>query len=321
MVPISSKKNKVDWVDLSIKRKQTDGGITKNYSFNNLKGWTLNINPWSEDREVIDVITKMNVKNKNEESQSTYYINNQEIGSLEIKLGNESKYLKNRILVNPESRTFIDDIEIELKSLMGDGKISYKTPSSSTFMDYKEPFDVKESGILVVKVFEDNKPSSNYEITFYKQKPLPAIDINNTENGLKYKYYEGNWSKIPDFENETVIKEGFIDDISSSVSNRKENYGLVLSGNILVPDKNIYTFYLRSNDGSRLKIGGKIVSEIDGKAGLDPIFAAPSRIALSKGFHSFEIEYFQSVTRNSLFVEIESSEIAKQVIPASMLFK
>ena len=78
---------------------------------------------------------------------------------------------------------------------------------------------------------------------------------------------------------------------------------------------------MRSNDGSRLKIGGKIVSEIDGKAGLDPIFAAPSRIALSKGFHSFEIEYFQSVTRNSLFVEIESSEIAKQVIPASMLFK
>ena len=94
---------------------------------------------------------------------------------------------------------------------MGNGKISYKTPSSSTFKDYKEPFDVKESGILVVKVFENNKPSSNYEISFFKQKPLPAISINTSENGLKYKYYEGNWSKIPDFENETVIKEGFIE--------------------------------------------------------------------------------------------------------------
>ena len=111
---------------------------------------------------------------------------------------------------------------------------------------------------MAVKVFEDNKPPVNYEITFYKQKPLPAISINTTENGLKYKYYEGNWSKIPDFEDETVIKEGFIDDISSSVSNRKENYGLVLSGNILVPKEDIYTFYLRSNDGSRLKIGGKM---------------------------------------------------------------
>ena len=166
----------------------------------------------------------------------SYYINNQEIGSLEIKLGNESKYLKNRILVNPESRTFIDDIKIELRSLMGNGKISYKTPSSGTFKDYKEPFNVKESGALVVKVFEDDKPSSEYEIIFSKQKPLQAIDINTTENGLKYKYYEGNWSKIPDFENEVVIEEGFIDDISSRVSNRKENYGLVLSGNILVPE-------------------------------------------------------------------------------------
>ena len=55
-------KNKVDWVDLSIRREQTEVGITKNYSFNNLKGWTFNINPWYEDREVIDVITTMNVK-------------------------------------------------------------------------------------------------------------------------------------------------------------------------------------------------------------------------------------------------------------------
>jgi len=321
MVPVSSKINKVEWVDLSMRREQTKGGITKNYSVNNLKGWTLNINPWYEDRKVIDVITTMKAKNKNDKSQLSYYINNQREGSLQLKLGKEYKNLKNRILVSPESRTFINDIKIELRSLMGNGKISYKTPSSSTFIDYLEPFYVKESGVLVVKVLEDNIPSSDYEITFFKQKPLPAIDINTRENGLKYKYYEGNWNKIPDFENEAAIKDGFIDDISSSISNRKENYGLVLSGNILVPEEDIYTFYLRSNDGSRLKIGGKIVSEINGKAGLDPIFAAPSRIALSKGFHSFEIEYFQSVTRNSLFVEIESSEIAKQVIPASMLFK
>ena len=138
---------------------------------------------------------------------------------------------------------------------------------------------------------------------------------------MLYKYYEGNWNKIPDFKNEKIVKDGFVDDIVSNVSKRKENYGLVLSGNILIPKKDIYTFYLRSNDGSRLKIGNKMISEINGKAGLDPIFAAPSRIALDKGFHSFELEYFQSITRNSLFVEIESDDIAKQVIPPSMLFK
>ena len=321
IVPIASKKNKVQWVDLSMRRKKTEEGIIKNYSVNNLKGWTLKINPWYEDRNVMDVMTNMKVNNKNDKSQLSYYINTQDKVSLKLKLGDESSPLKNKILVSPESRTFINDIKIELRSLMGNGKISYKTPSSGTFKDYIEPFNVKESGALVVKVFEDDKPSSEYEIIFSKQKPLQAMNINASENGLKYKYYEGNWSNIPEFENEVVIEEGFIDDISSGVSNKKENYGLVLSGKIRVPEEDIYTFYLRSNDGSRLRIGGKIVSEINGKAGLDPIFAAPSRIALSKGFHSFEIEYFQSVTRNSLFVEIESSEIVKQVIPSSMLFK
>ena len=204
---------------------------------------------------------------------------------------------------------------------MGNGKISYKTPSSDNFSDYIKPFEVKESGILIVKVFEEKNTNSTYKFRFTKQKPLQPIIITNEENGLLYKYYEGDWNKIPDFKSEKVVKEGFVDDIVSNVSKRKENYGLVLSGNILIPKKDIYTFYLRSNDGSRLTIGDKMISEINGKAGLDPIFAAPSRIALDKGFHSFELEYFQSFTRNSLFVEIESDDIVKQVIPSSMLFK
>ena len=61
------------------------------------------------------MITK-NECEANEESQSSYYITNQGTASLEIKLaGDESAYLKNRILVSPESRTFIDDIKIELR--------------------------------------------------------------------------------------------------------------------------------------------------------------------------------------------------------------
>ena len=72
-----------------------------------------------------------------------------------------------------------------------------------------------------------------------------------------------DWNKIPDFKSEKVVKDGFVDDIVSNVSKRKENYGLVLSGNILIPKKDIYTFYLRSNDGSRLKIGDKNISEIN----------------------------------------------------------
>ena len=178
-------------------------------------------------------------------------------------------------------------MKIELKSLMGHGNISYKTPSSDIFYDYKGPFEIKDSGILIVKVSESEKISSKYQIAFTKQKPLQPINITKQENGLLYKYYEGEWSEIPEFSNEELVKNGFVNDIVPNVSERKENYGLVFTGNILIPKRDIYTFYLRSNDGSRLKIGGKTISEINGKAGLDPIFAAPSRIALEKGFHSF----------------------------------
>ena len=317
-VPITLKNNMVDWAGLSIRREKTKDGVIKKYKVKNIKDWKLSIQPWGEDRKVIDVKTSMNVKNKEEETQ---YVIKKSEGSLELKLGNESKRLQNRILVSPESRTFIDNMKIELKSLMGHGNISYKTPSSDTFYDYKGPFEIKDSGILIVKVSESEKISSKYQIAFTKQKPIQPINITKQENGLLYKYYEGEWSEIPEFSNEELVKNGFVNDIVPNVSERKENYGLVFTGNILIPKRDIYTFYLRSNDGSRLKIGGKTISEINGKAGLDPIFAAPSRIALEKGFHSFEIEYFQNITRSSLFVEIESSDIPVQRIPASMLFK
>ena len=321
IVPITKKNNNIEWADLSITREVTKEGIIKNYKVKNIEGWTLRIHPWLEDRQVVNVATGMKVKNKNDKTQPSFSIKNKNKGFLRLNLGEESNPLQNRVLVKPESRTFIDNIEIELKSLMGNGKITYKTPSSGTFNNYIKPFKVKESGILTVKVSDEKNANSTYKFRFAKQKPLQPINITNEENGLLYKYYEGNWNKIPDFKNEKIVKDGFVDDIISNVSKRKENYGLVLSGNILIPKKDIYTFYLRSNDGSRLKIGNKMISEINGKAGLDPIFAAPSRIALDKGFHSFELEYFQSITRNSLFVEIESDDIAKQVIPPSMLFK
>jgi len=320
-VPITTKKDKVEWVELYIDRKKTEEGIIKSYNTKKIKDWTLEINPWLEGRDIIEVKTSMNEYKNEGENGNLFQIEKGIKGDLNLKLGEDNNPLRSRVLVLPESRKFIDQISIELKNLMGKGTLLYKDPSSKDYNLYKGPIEIRETGILKVKVSEESISDFVYEIKFTKQEPLESVKVASNANGLTYKYYEGVWEKIPEYKSEKILADGHSDGIVTNVAKRKENYGLVLSGYILIPKTNIYTFYLRSNDGSRLKIGDEIISEINGTAGLDPIFAAPSRIALEEGYHTFEIEYFQKITRSSLFVEIESDEITKQNIPISMLYR
>ena len=160
-----------------------------------------------------------------------------------------------------------------------------------------------------------------YEFDFVKEKPIDAVRIKNKVVGLNYKYFEGNWNKLPNFKNEVAIKEGACNNLSADVVPKEENFGLVFSGYINIPETGIYTFYLRSNDGSRLTVSNEILSILSGTAGLDPIFAAPSRIALEAGFHPIAIDYFQNKTRKALFVEISGPNMKQQDIPVDLLFR
>ena len=47
------------------------------------------------------------------------------------------------------------------------------------------------------------------------------------------------------------------------VADRETDFGLKYRGFIKIPEKGLYTFYLTSDDGSRLKIGDTVVAELN----------------------------------------------------------
>ena len=85
-----------------------------------------------------------------------------------------------------------------------------------------------------------------------------------------------------------MLDSGFLD-ISSAT--RDSAFGFVFTGTLVVPENGEYVFALDSDDGSRLRINGKVVVEYDGIHGL----GAPQSgaIALSQGTARLELEYFQ----------------------------
>ena len=99
------------------------------------------------------------------------------------------------------------------------------------------------------------------------------------EQGLNYRAYSGKWRSLPDFNSLQPVKTGTTPNFNLDVRIGDTATGLSFSGEIEVPRDGIYTFYLKSDDGSRLFIGAPTLQwTVLGRAE----FPAPKPIALGQ---------------------------------------
>lgn len=75
--------------------------------------------------------------------------------------------------------------------------------------------------------------------------------------GLNYACYIAPGEVLPDFRELTPLRTGTVSNFDLSVIVRPEHVGLEFTGNIQVPRDGLYKFYLTSDDGSQLFIGGQ----------------------------------------------------------------
>lgn len=97
----------------------------------------------------------------------------------------------------------------------------------------------------------------------------------------------------------------------------QEEFAIEFIGNIEIVIDGTYTFYLISNDGSKLFIDDIVVVNFDGLHGTA---TKSGQIKLSKGTHKIKIEYFQAGGGKGLELLFESKEIEKQKISSEILF-
>jgi len=83
---------------------------------------------------------------------------------------------------------------------------------------------------------------------------LPALagGFLHTAPGLNYRCYEGKWERLPDFSGLAVKKQAVTPNFDLGVRTRQEEVGLVFEGGIEVPQDGLYTFWTKSDDGSKL---------------------------------------------------------------------
>jgi hypothetical protein len=98
-----------------------------------------------------------------------------------------------------------------------------------------------------------------------------------------------------------------------------DDFGFKFTGFISAPFDGIYTFYLVSEDGSRLYIGDQLVVDNDG---LHHAAEKSGQAALKSGKHAISVMYFEAkFGEERLEVYYSVRGAGKQLIPANMLYR
>jgi hypothetical protein len=135
--------------------------------------------------------------------------------------------------------------------------------------------------------------------------------------GLEYAYYEGAWTRLPDFAALAPVRTGLTRRLDLSVPHREESFGLRLRGYVRIPRDGVYCLLLGSNDGSRLIFGGQVLIENDG---LHTFLEKAAVLSLQAGFYPLEVEYFQAGGTAGLSVQVIGPGVPQQPLPAAWLF-
>ena len=191
-----------------------------------------------------------------------------------------------------QSYLFEGDLEVELK-VNADAQIRYTLDGSEPTEKsplYESPFTITKSCVIKAKAFKGGLESRTMVLDAVKAENIPAVSRKLTVNGVNYEYYEGTMFKTDMIRKGTLVEKGTMPEPTIANARLTDHYGYVFEGYVNVPEDGIWEFMTKTDDGSVMYVDGQLVVDNDG--GHAEVLAS-GRIALAKGFHKYQILYFE----------------------------
>jgi sialidase-1 len=193
-------------------------------------------------------------------------------------------------------------------------------PSETSGTLYKNPISITKIALLNMVAYTNGKIRSGIVSTqigshiFQNPQQIP----HKLKQGIEYQYFIGKFNRTNNFNTLEPIRQGSVSNFSLLNNSSDENFGYIFKGYIKIPKDGHYTFYLTSNDGSKLYLNDQLVIDNDGAHGVSTRDSAAS---LRKGFHKIRIAYFQAGGGKELRVSWKEAGLIKEEIPETNLFQ
>ena len=177
---------------------------------------------------------------------------------------------------------------------------------------YTKPLEIsKNTEVKAQAILEGSHPSSKSHVIYNYVDP--------SKNGVLWSLYKGEFTKVPDCDLLKPVAKGSLFQFGlTKIASPKVNFALQLKSFIQIDNAGKYSFYVTSNDGSKLYIDNKLLVDNDGEHGTKEM---SNSLSLEKGRHEIRIDYFQSGGQKSLLAAYSSANIRYQPIPESILYR
>ncbi|MBI1851131.1 MAG: alpha-L-fucosidase [Planctomycetes bacterium] len=194
--------------------------------------------------------------------------------------------------IEAASPKFVHDREVTLVTSTPDVEIRYTLDGSDPTIDsprYGGRLRIDNTTTVKARAFVRGRPVSDVSTQFFDHVgPDPAVDVSGTQPGLACETYAGTWERLPEFDVFVAKSKETVATIALPAK-PGERVGKRYTGLLDVPQDDVYEFALRSDDGSRLRIGDSIVVDNDGLHGGGE---KRGTIALAQGRHPIVVEWF-----------------------------
>jgi mono/diheme cytochrome c family protein len=176
----------------------------------------------------------------------------------------------------------------------------YRLPGLAAFL--AEPHQVRPSGRMPgLNLGKDQAQDVASYLLRDSTRRLPT--------NVAFSAYVGGWSSIPDLSKLTPSKSGFVRGFDLGVSGVTNHFAVRYESTLAIKADAEYNFRLKSDDGSRLEVDGKVVVDHDG---VHPASEKSGKVTLKAGTHQLVVTYFDAAGESSLAVEVEGGGLPRQ---------
>jgi len=195
------------------------------------------------------------------------------------------------------------------------------TPTARSQL-YSRPFDVTTTfdGVQVTaSAFAPDgraSPPRRSVIRRTNYREAEAVESATLALGLRVAYLEAAMRTTVGMDTLRPTRRGIADEVERSGEERAEQYALLFSGYLAVPEDAMYEFALTADDGATLHVGDALVVDNDGLHGSQE---RTGMVALRSGAHPLTIRYFQAGGGAELRLRMRVGGGAWRDVPRSWL--
>jgi len=214
---------------------------------------------------------------------------------------------------------FLDKATIELKTPLENMEIFYTTDGSvptKTSAKYTTPLEFSETTTLKTIAYRGDIASETKSALIEKQALLEPIDIIPTRGSIKRWVDVKQFTVVDDIELPKNATFNSVNDIEFAGYDGKAQVSMIFMGYFNAEEDGLYEFATKSDDGSLLYMGDKLVVD---NGGNHSSITRNGMVALKKGWHPLTVKFHEATGGGALIVYYKTPNGNEQVLKGNVI--